>query len=141
MNTPPLPGSLRIFLLLVDLGFLAYWAITLLGLLPASWLYAHHDDPVMVAWNWSFLPLDLFVSATGLAALVLARRHDPRWFLPALVSLAFTSASGMNAIAFWALRGDLDLSWWAPNLVLLLAPWLFIARLWCDASAAPSTET
>jgi hypothetical protein len=31
-----MPTSLRLYLLVVDLGFLAYWLITGLGLLPAA---------------------------------------------------------------------------------------------------------
>lgn len=127
--TTAMRRPLRSFLLLVDLGFLAYWLVTGLRLLPAAWLYAHHDDPVMVAWNFSFLPLDLVVSATGLAAVALAARADARWSRLALVSLAFTSASGLNAIAFWALRGDFELGWWLPNLVLLVGPWAFMPSL------------
>jgi hypothetical protein len=130
MKFSPPSRALRGFLLLVDLGFLAYWSISALHLVPAAWLYAHYDDPVMVAWNWSFLPLDLFVSATGLSGLWLARRQNPRWPILALVSLAFTSASGLNAIAFWALRSDFDLAWWAPNVVLFLGPWPFVRALW-----------
>lgn len=126
----PLPRGLRVFLLSVDVGFLIYWLITLAQVLPAEWLYAHHDDPVMVAWNWSFLPLDLLVSASGLSALMAERRGDARWVLLAMLSLAATSASGMNALAFWTLRGDFDWGWWAPNLVLLLGPWPFVWRLW-----------
>ena len=92
-------------------------------------LYAHHDEPVMVAWNWSFLPLDLFVSGSGLGALALAHRGDSRWPLLAAVSLALTSASGLNAIAFWAIQRDFDLAWWTPNLVLAIGPWLLMRGL------------
>jgi hypothetical protein len=127
---------LKLFLLIVDLGFITYWTITVLHLLPPSWLYAHHDEPVMVAWNFSFLPLDLAVSATGLGAVVLSRRRDIRWQKAALLSLAFTSASGLNAIAFWLLRRDFDLGWWLPNLVLMLGPWPWIWRLVRDQPAA-----
>jgi hypothetical protein len=122
--------SLRVFLLVVDCQFIVYWIASALRLVPAEWLYAHHDDPVMVAWNWSFLPLDLLVSATGLGALVVARARDTRWPLLALASLALTSASGLNAVAFWALRGDFDITWWTPNLLLLFCPWLFMHSLW-----------
>jgi hypothetical protein len=121
--------ALRAFLLLVDLGFLVYWLVTGLELLPPAWLYPHHDEPVMVAWNWSFMPLDLVVSATGLSAVFLWRTRDPRWSRLALLSLAFTSASGLNAVAFWALRREFDVGWWLPNLVLLLGPWPFVWRL------------
>lgn len=123
-------------MLSVDVGFLLYWLITLANILPAEWLYAHHDDPVMVAWNWSFMPLDLLISASGLGAVFAARRGDPRWSLLALLSLAATSASGLNAIAFWALRRDFDFGWWAPNLVLLVGPWFFVWRMWKDYEVA-----
>lgn len=39
-----------------------------------------------------------------------------------LISLVLTSTAGLQAIAFWALRGDFALEWWAPNLFLLLFP-------------------
>lgn len=122
-------SPLRGFMLIVDLGFVAYWLVTGLELLPAAWLYAHHDEPLMVAWNWSFMPLDLVVSATGLGAVLLSRLGDRRWARLALVSLAFTSASGLNALAFWLLRSEFDLGWWLPNLVLLAGPWPFIWKL------------
>jgi hypothetical protein len=133
---PRPPPALRAFLLCVDLGFLAYWAISALHLLPPEWLYAHHEDPVMDAWNWSFLPLDLTVSATGLGSLWLSRRGDPRWPLLAAVSLAFTSASGLNALAFWALTGDYTFSWWAPNLLLFAGPWPLLSGLWRQMAGA-----
>lgn len=124
--------ALRAFLLVVDIGFVLYWVVTSLHLLPPAWLYAHHDDAVMRAWNGSFLPLDLLASATGLSGLAAARKGDARWPLLALVSLALTSASGLNAIAFWALRHDFDIAWWLPNLVLLLGPLPLGYRIWRD---------
>lgn len=121
--------ALRICFLVVDLGFVAYWAITLAGVLPEAWLFKDYHDPILHAWNWSFLPLDLLISATGLTALSLHRRGRATWRSWALLSLALTSCSGLQAIAFWALRGDYDLAWWAPNLFLLLYPALFLPRL------------
>jgi hypothetical protein len=130
MAIPAHPSlALRIFLLLVDISFLVYWFVTAAGLLPAESLYANYDDPVMVSWNWSFLPLDLFISATGLAGLWMARRGDARWRLMVVLSLGFTVASGANAIAFWALQRYFDMGWWAPNLVLLLGPLPFLWQL------------
>lgn len=127
---------LMICFLVVDLGFLAYWAITALHALPPEWLYSEYADPLMVAWNWSFLPLDLAVSATGLTAVALRRHGSAHWQRWALVSLALTSASGFQAISFWALRCDLDLGWWVPNSFLLLYPWGFLPRLLCGGAAA-----
>jgi len=124
-----MPVALRAFLVVVDVGFVVYWLVSACGALPPEWLYAHHDDPVMMSWNWSFLPLDLVVSGSGLCAVFLARRGDDRWQKLALVSLAFTSASGLNAISFWALQRDVNISWWIPNLVLLLGPWPLLVGL------------
>lgn len=121
--------SLVAFCLLVDTGFVLYWLITGLHLLPAAWLFKDYADPLVQAWNWSFLPLDLLLSVLGYAALWWGRRADPRWRNFAIASLAMTSASGLMAVSFWVLRADFDPWWWAPNLVLLLGPWLFLPSL------------
>lgn len=121
--------ALRPWFLVVDVGFIAYWLVTALHLLPPDVLYNDYTNPVLVAWNWSFMPLDLLVSATGLGSLYLWRRGDPRCERLALVSLALTSASGLQAIAYWAIRGEFDPAWWLPNLFLLAYPWFFIPRL------------
>lgn len=122
-------ARLRPFFLVVDLGFILYWVVTVLHLIPAEYLYKDYADPMAAAWNWSFLPLDLAVSATGLLSLQLSRRRNPlavRW---AVASLSLTTASGMQAISFWAIRGDFDWVWWAPNLFLLVYPWFFLAPI------------
>jgi hypothetical protein len=121
--------TLKPFFLVTDLGFIVYWLITALGIIPAIYLFKDYHDPVLVAWNWSFLPLDLFISATGLASLWLHRTGNPRWRMVALLSLAFTFCSGLQAIAFWVIRGDIDLTWWAANGYLLIYPLFFIPRL------------
>jgi len=118
--------ALRLFMLLKDVGFLAYWSITLLHLVPPSYLFKDYADPLVVAWNWSFLPLDLAVSATGLGSLWLQRSGDRRWPAWTLVSLTLTSASGLMALSFWALRRDFDPTWWLPNGALLLYPLFFV---------------
>jgi hypothetical protein len=37
--------------------------------------------------------------------------------------------SGLNAIAFWVIRGDFDPTWWIPNLYLLIYPFFFLPQL------------
>ncbi|MEN9307487.1 MAG: hypothetical protein RL173_1419 [Fibrobacterota bacterium] len=120
---------LRPFFLVVDIGFILYWVVTVFHLIPAEHLYKDYADPMASAWNWSFLPLDLAVSATGLLALHLSRRRNPLAVRLAVASLALTTASGMQAISFWAIRGDFDWVWWAPNLFLLVYPWWFLQAL------------
>jgi Family of unknown function (DUF5360) len=75
-----------------------------------------------VAWNPAFAPLDLLASAAGLWAL---RRHsgqDDRARTVLTAALALTFCAGLQALSFWALRGDFELGWWLPNLFLLLYP-------------------
>lgn len=123
------PKYLKQFFLITDIGFIIYWIVTLLNLIPAEYLFNDYKNELLVAWNWSFLPLDLFISASGLFSLCLFRRGDDRWRMFALLSLAFTISSGMQAIAFWFIRGDFDLFWWIPNLYLLLYPFCYIPSL------------
>ncbi|MEU1878608.1 DUF5360 family protein [Streptosporangium sp. NPDC020072] len=116
-------------MLLTDVGFLVYFSVTGLGLIPAAWAFADYTEPLMVSWNWSFLWIDLLASATGLLSLHLLRRGAPEAERLMLVSLVLTSASGLMAVAFWTLRGDFSLAWWIPNLYLLLFPMPAIVRL------------
>lgn len=127
-NPRVLPQSLGFLFWVVDLGFIAYWAVTAFHLIPEEFLFQDYRNPVLVAWNWSFLPLDLLVSATGLWSVVLSRRGDIRAVRWAIASLALTSASGFQAISFWAFRAEFDWAWWAPNLFLLVYPWWFLAK-------------
>lgn len=131
MQTLPTSPSrlLRINLLITDLGFVAYWSAAALALFPPEWLYANHDDPMMVSWNWSFAPMDLMASFLGLTALVLARRGNRAWSPYALVSSALTFCAGMMAIAFWTLQRDFNPAWWLPNLYLMLWPILTLRSL------------
>lgn len=114
---------------LVDLCFLAYWAVTLLHLVPEAFLFKDYNDPILVAWNWSFLPLDLAISATGLLSVYLHRRGRPQAARLAQISLVLTACSGLQAVSFFALRHDFDPLWWGPNLFLLLYPLVFLPRL------------
>ncbi|MBW1760639.1 MAG: DUF5360 family protein [Deltaproteobacteria bacterium] len=93
-----------------------------------EYLFKDYDNPILSAWNWSFLPLDLAISASGLTALRLARR-GLSWRNLALVSLVLTSCSGLMAVSFWTLRSEFDPAWWLPNLFLLLYPLWFLPRL------------
>lgn len=121
--------SLRVFFLITDIGFILYWVITLIGVIPASYLFKDYHNPILSAWNWSFLPLDLMISATGLWSLRLMSKDETRWKNLALISLALTFCSGLMAISFWAIRRDFDIFWWLPNLYLLLYPIYYIVIL------------
>jgi hypothetical protein len=119
---------LAAFMLTTDVGFVLYWTITALHVLPAQALFKDYQDPLMQAWNWSFLSLDLLVSATGLGAFALVRAKREGAAFLAVVSLTATMASGLCAITFWTLRRDFDPVWWAPNLFLAIYPLFFMRR-------------
>lgn len=121
-------NHLRYFFLSVDIGFILYWTITAFHLIPPEYLYNDYNNPLLVDWNWSFFPLDMLVSATGLGSLWLWRKGSERWRTFALISLILTSVSGLQAIAFWVLRSDYDPTWWIPNLFLLVYPLFFIRK-------------
>jgi Family of unknown function (DUF5360) len=124
-----LPAGLRPLFWITDIGFILYWLITLAQIIPKAYLFKDYDNPILQAWNWSFLPLDLAISATGLATLSLLRRQRSEWKSLAIVSLTLTFCSGLQAIAFWVLRDDFDWQWWLPNSFLLLYPLWFLPKL------------
>ena len=124
--------TLKYYFFVIDIGFIVYWLVTLLGVIPNEYLFNDYLNPILVAWNWSFLPLDLLISATGLWSLYLWRQNDSRWRPFALISLVLTSCSGLQAVAFWTIRGDFDVWWWLPNVILLLYPLFFIKAVSVD---------
>ncbi|WP_416293418.1 YvaD family protein [Paenibacillus illinoisensis] len=121
--------SLKTLFLLTDICFILYWAVTWGSWIPKEYLYQDYTNPLLVAWNLSFLPLDLLISVTGFYSLFLLRRSDQRWRMVALISLVLTFCSGLQAIAFWSFRGELDWGWWVPNIYLLIYPLFYIPRL------------
>ncbi len=116
-------------LLATDFGFLLYWSAAALGLFPPEWLYKDYDNPIMVAWNWSFAPVDLAASVLGLYSLALAKSGKPSWRASALVSASLTFCAGLMAISFWALQKDFNLAWWLPNLYLAIWPVVVAPKL------------
>ncbi|MFD6162245.1 DUF5360 family protein [Nocardia sp. NPDC060256] len=123
-------GSTKVAMLVTDLGFLVYWAIAFAQVIPPEFAYKDYTNPILSDWNFSFVVLDLAASATGLASLCRANG----WRVLMTVSLTLTSTAGLQAIAFWVLRGDFSLAWWLPNLFLLLFPIPALIALTCNAT-------
>lgn len=121
--------SLRALMLFTDIGFILYWSVTFLGLIPKAYLYQDYSNELLVAWNLSFIPLDLLISCTGLLSIYCYNRKKSVWSPLCLVSLALTFCSGLQAIAFWGIRLDFDLMWWIPNLFLMIYPLFFVTTV------------
>ncbi|TGL61602.1 DUF5360 family protein [Leptospira sarikeiensis] len=121
--------GLNLLFLITDIGFILYWSITLLHVIPSEYLFKDYENPILQAWNWSFLPLDLFISFTGFYSLFLSKQGNIHWKQFTILSLALTFASGLQAISFWTISFDYNLSWWIPNLYLLIYPLYYIPKL------------
>ena len=96
--------TLKVFFLITDLGFIAYWLITALHIIPDIYLFKDYHNSLLIAWNWSFLPLDLCISATGLTSVYLYQLKNQHWRPIALISLVLTVCSGLQALTFWRFR-------------------------------------
>ena len=136
---------LVIALTVTDVAFILYWTLAALSQvgviqIPPDWMYANYDQPDVIAWNWSFLPMDLAFSVFGLKAVAAARRGDPAWRPFAIVSLTLTMAAGGMAVSYWAILREFDPSWFLANLALVIWPLFFMRRLMSDVSAG-ATQT
>lgn len=103
----------------IDLGFILYWTLIVINVLPAEAMFAGYEKPEVQAWNWSFFPLDILASLTGIAGNSLKRLNKK---VMLTISLALTSVAGGMAIGYWTFLGDFNFWWWLPNLVLLFFP-------------------
>lgn len=143
-TTGAMAPSLAFALTITDFAFLIYWAVAALHALalieiPQDWLYANAEDPRVVAWNWSFFPLDVAFSLTGLAAVRCARRGVAAWRPLALMSLILTMVAGGMAVSYWMLLAEFDPFWIGANAVLLLWPLPFLGGLVKALSVPAST--
>lgn len=124
----------RKLMLITDIGMLLYWSLTILMALslidvPGEWLFKDYKDPRVMAWNWSFFPLDIFLSITGLWALRQEKRGNHSWKIWTAISLTLTVCAGLMAISYWLFVRDFDLIWWLPNLFLMIWPLYFLVEL------------
>lgn len=117
---------LKPFFLVTDIGFILYWIVTYFHIIPESMAFKDYNNPIMIDWNWSFFPLDILISITGLSSLYLFKKNQASWKPYALISLVLTFCSGLQAIAFWAFANDFDIYWWGFNLYLLIYPLFFL---------------
>ena len=125
---------LKFAITVTDVAFILYWTVAVLLELnivqiPRELMYADFDQSRVIAWNWSFLPIDLVFSVVGLAAVNASRRGNTVWRPLAIISLTLTVAAGGMAISYWTILGEFDPAWFLPNLVLVVWPLLFLPHL------------
>jgi hypothetical protein len=114
-----LTKSQKAIVWVIDIGFIVYWSLIILRVLPPEVMFEGYEKPEVQAWNWSFLPLDIAAAVTGIVGQT-AKRCDSTVLLTS--SLVLTSVAGGMALSYWVVLGYFDILWWAPNLVLFLFP-------------------
>lgn len=114
---------LRVLLTLTEAGMLLYWLFASLAALsvisiPPELMYSDYENPLVVSWNWSFLPIDIAFAGLGLMQrffMVPGRSRD----LTAACGLTLMFCAGVMAISYWVLQGFYDPFWWGLNLWLM----------------------
>ena len=114
----------KILLTITEVGMILYWLFATLVLfeiinVSPEIMYSNYQDETMVAWNWSFLPLDIIFAITGLSARFLNISNTRRSIL-SIFSLALMFCAGLFALSFWVIESSFDPLWWGINLWLLL---------------------
>lgn len=123
--------STKTLLTITEGGMILYWifassvALELISV-PPEYMYSDYANPTVVAWNWSFLPLDLTFALTGLYSrygkMTLSRQATLSTF-----SLSLMWCAGLMAVSFWVVVGSYDPFWWGINLwLVLLATWVLM---------------
>jgi Family of unknown function (DUF5360) len=125
---------LSAFITITDVIFLLYWSMSALAVaniisIPSEWMYSEYNQPRVVAWNWSFLPIDVAFSVSGLSAFAASRKGSSLWRPLALISLTLTFAAGGLAIGYWTILGEFEPGWFLPNLALVIWPLFFLPGL------------
>ena len=90
-----------------EVGMILYWVFA--GALVAGWIeidpalmYSDYENPLVVAWNWSFFPIDIAFALSGLAAKFLPLPAMQRFKLETVAATLMLCA-GLMAISFWVI--------------------------------------
>ena len=81
-------------------------------------MYSDYKNPLVVAWNWSFFPIDIAFASIGLFAKYGNAAGTLKFKLEILAATLMFCA-GLMAISYWVITGDFNPSWWAVNIGLI----------------------
>ncbi|MFC9898119.1 DUF5360 family protein [Nocardia sp. NPDC127579] len=127
----------KILLLVTDALLVLYWIAVAVNAIPKDAAFRDYSNPIVQAWNWSFLPLDLAAVLFGFAGVYLVRVQHRLGWLVLTVGLTLTFCAGFMAISFWAFAGDFNPVWWLSNALLMIVPALVFGLLLTDREALP----
>lgn len=121
----------KLLLTITEGGMILYWifaASVAAGLIYVApeYMYSDYENPTVVAWNWSFLPIDVIFAVTGLYSRF-GNVQSTRQSILSTFSLSLMFCAGLMAISFWAVMGSFDSFWWGMNLwLMLLSSWVLV---------------
>ncbi len=82
-------------------------------------MYSDYENPLVVAWNWSFFPIDIAFATIGLFA-TFGHVDRQRKFKLETTAATLMVCAGLMAISFWVITGDFNAVWWGVNIWLIL---------------------
>ena len=121
-----------LLLTITEMGMIFYWvfasmvALNMISVSP-KYRYSDYMNPAVVAWNWSFFPLDVTFVITGLYGRY-GNVAGPRQLILSTFSLSLMFCAGLMAISFWVVIGSFDPFWWGINLWLIVLAFWVLAR-------------
>jgi len=124
---------LRLLKSMTEIAMIGYWllagahALGLISIDPAL-MYSDYENPLVVAWNWSFFPIDIAFAITGLTAKFGPVSGRLKFKLETVAAVLMLCA-GLMAVSFWTITGDFSPSWWAMNVWLIAIGAL---NIWCS---------
>lgn len=106
-----------------ELAMLLYWVLAtalILGLIQIdpSYMYSDYENPLVVAWNWSFFPIDIAFALSGLWARF-GPGSEALKFKLEIIAAVLMICAGLMAVSFWVLTAEFDVMWWGMNLWLI----------------------
>lgn len=115
---------LKFLTTLTEIGMLAYWILATalvwnLVSIDPSLMYSNYQNPLVVAWNWSFFPIDVAFAVMGLTARFGSITGLLKFKLETIAAVLMLCA-GLMAISYWTITGEFSLTWWGVNIWLII---------------------
>jgi len=112
--------------MLIDWVLAAALVLDLISIDP-SMMYSDYQNPLVVAWNWSFFPIDIAFAIIGLTARFGVKAARVRFKLEVIAGVLMFCA-GLMAVSFWTITGDFDPTWWGMNIWLIVLGGINVIR-------------
>lgn len=115
---------LKIATTFTEIAMLLYWILAgalfsdLISIDP-SLMYSDYENPLVIAWNWSFFPIDIAFAIIGLTARFGVRAGQLRFKLELIAGVLMLCA-GVMAVSYWTITCDFDPTWWGMNIWLII---------------------